>query len=104
MGGAYNRIPTTATAFAHRDQRFLIKHLAAVGLEAPDREQQAARSWVSASWSAVHPWASGRVYPNFPDLGLTNWAYAYWGANHQRLREVKHRYDPDDVFHVAQSL
>ena len=104
MGGAYNRIPTTATAFAHRDQRFLIEHLATVGLQAPAREQEAARSWVSASWSAVHPWASGRVYPNFPDLGLTNWADAYWGENHQRLREVKHRYDPDDVFHIAQSL
>ena len=104
MGGAYNRIPATATAFAHRDQRFLIEHLATVGREAPDREQQAAWSWVSASWSAVHPWASGRVYPNFPDLGLTNWAHAYWGENHQRLREVKHRYDPNDVFHVAQSL
>ena len=86
MGGAYNRIPATATAFAHRDQRFLIEHLATVGREAPDREQQAARSCVSASWSAVHPWASGRVYPNFPDLGLTNWAHAYWGENHQRLR------------------
>jgi FAD/FMN-containing dehydrogenase len=104
MGGAYNRVPATATAFAHRDQRFLVEHLATVDLRASAAEQEAARPWVLASWTAVHPWASGRVYPNFPDLGLTDWADAYWAGNHQRLRDVKRRYDPDNVFFAVQSL
>jgi FAD/FMN-containing dehydrogenase len=104
MGGAYNRVPATATAFAHRDQRFLLEHLATVDLRASAAEQEAARPWVLASWTAVHPWASGRVYPNFPDLGLTDWADAYWAGNHQRLRDVKRRYDPDNVFFAVQSL
>jgi FAD/FMN-containing dehydrogenase len=104
MGGAYNQVSVTATAFAHRDQRFLVEHLATVDLQAPAAEQAAAKSWVFASWAAVHPWASGRVYPNFPDLGLPDWADAYWGQNLQRLRGVKRRYDPDDVFYAAQTL
>src|SRR5579875_3279657 len=80
MGGAYNRVPPSATAFVHRCERFLLEH-AATG---PD-----AARWAQRSRAAVHPWASGRVYPNFPDPDLVNWAEAYHGGNHARLAEVK---------------
>ena len=33
-------------------------------------ELDSARAWVTASWECAHPWGSGRVYPNFPDLAL----------------------------------
>jgi len=56
LGGAYNRVPAGATAFVHRDERFLIEHVAST-----------ASPWVARSWACVHPWGSGRVYPNFPD-------------------------------------
>jgi hypothetical protein len=104
LGGAYNRVPSAATAYAHRDQRFLVEQVATVTLSAPIAERQAAQAWVLSSWSTIHPWGSGRVYPNFPDLTLTDWADAYWAGNTQRLRQVKRRFDPDDVFHPAQSL
>jgi hypothetical protein len=92
MGGAYNRVAPDATAFAHRGELFLLEHAAADP------------AWATESWTAVRPWASGRVYPNFPDPELTDWREAYYGDNHARLISVKRRYDPGDVFHVAQSL
>lgn len=54
MGGAYNRVPAAATAFAHRDARFLLQHIA-----------RSEDPWVDRSWAIAEPRASGGVYPNF---------------------------------------
>lgn len=99
-GGAYNRVAADATAFAHRNERFLLEHVLIVDPEAPS----AARRWVADSWATVHPWGCGRVYPNFPDLDLAGWPRAYHGANHERLLRIKHAYDPSDVFCSSQPL
>ena len=61
-GGAYNRVPADATAFAHRGERFLIQHLVQVGADAAPAERVAARDWLARSWTLVHPWGSGGVY------------------------------------------
>ena len=94
MGGAYNRIPVDATAFPHRRERFLLEHAG------PDRNA------VRRSWSIADPHASGGVYPNFPDSDLTDADAhtAYHGPNHPRLRDLKAKYDPSNVFHCPQSL
>jgi FAD/FMN-containing dehydrogenase len=41
---------------------------------------------------------------NYCDLDLADYAAAYWGDNLARLIEVKQRYDPDNLFHHAQSV
>jgi FAD/FMN-containing dehydrogenase len=92
MGGAYNRVPADATAFVHRSERFLLEHLGGD------------LAVVRRSWAVAHPHGSGRVYPNFPDPDLTDWAEAYHGPNYARLTETKRQYDPDRVFHFPQSL
>ena len=83
MGGAYNRVAEDATAFAHRNERFLLEHIA-----------EAADPWVDRSWAIAHADGSGRVYPNFPDPALDDWAGAYHAGNHPRLAAVKNAYDP----------
>ncbi len=103
-GGAYNRVPVEATAFAHRAERFLLKQEVVVEAGASEAERQAARGWLSGSWALVHPWGSGGVYPNFPDPELADSARAYHGANLERLTRVKAAYDPEDVFRFPQSV
>ena len=103
-GGAYNRVPADATAFAHRGERFLVQHLVQVDADAAPAERSAARDWLARSWALVHPWGSGRVYPNFPDPDLQDWAHAYHGTNYDRLRRVKAAYDPGGFFRFHQSL
>jgi FAD/FMN-containing dehydrogenase len=103
-GGAYNRVPEHATAFAHREHRFLLKHAAEVDADAPPAARDAARAWPARSWSLVHPWGSGRAYPNFPDPDLDAWPRAYHGANLERLVRVKAAYDPGEVFRFPQSI
>jgi FAD/FMN-containing dehydrogenase len=103
-GGAYNRVPADATAFAHRGERFLVQHLVQVSADAAPAERAAARDWLARSWTMVHPWGSGGVYPNFPDPDLRDWANAYHGTNYDRLRRVKAAFDPDDFFRFDQSI
>jgi FAD/FMN-containing dehydrogenase len=85
-GGAYNRVPAGATAFPHRQERFLLKH--AVNLE-PDSPVEPARRWLRRSWELVHPYGSGGSYVNFPDPDLEDELLAYWGSNHDRLVALK---------------
>ncbi|HEX6674334.1 MAG TPA: FAD-binding oxidoreductase [Actinomycetes bacterium] len=103
-GGAYNRVPEDATAFAHRGERFLLKHAVVVDPGATPAETEAARAWLRRSWATVHPWGSGRVYPNFPDPDLDDWARAYHAGNLERLLRAKRRYDPDGFFRFHQSI
>jgi FAD/FMN-containing dehydrogenase len=93
MGGAYNRVAEDATAFAHRRERFLVEHIAG-----------AADPWVDSSWVTAHADGSGRVYPNFPDPALGDWAVAYHGGNYSRLASVKHTYDPHRFFDFPQAI
>jgi FAD/FMN-containing dehydrogenase len=103
-GGAYNRVPPAATAFVHRDALFQLKHAAVVDPQASIGAKQAAHRWVTRSWASVHRWGSGRVFQNFADPDLEDWAGAYYGSNYDRLVRVKARYDPAGFFHAHQSL
>jgi FAD/FMN-containing dehydrogenase len=93
MGGAYNRVASGATAFAHRGQRFLLEHGAT-----------ATSDWVDTSWTIAHIDGSGHVYPNFPDPAVPDALAAYHAGNLTRLSAVKRRYDPERVFSFPQSL
>jgi len=104
LGGAYNRVPAGATAFVHRDERFLVEHVVVVDAERSTAGTDGAREWLTNSWACVHPWGSGRVYPNFPDPELADWAKAYYASNYNRLRRVKRKYDPEGVFRFHQSV
>jgi FAD/FMN-containing dehydrogenase len=93
MGGAYNRVTEAATAFAHRGERFLLEHVA-----------EAADPWVDRSWAIAHADGSGRVYPNFPDAALDDWAGAYHAGNYPRLAAVKSAYDPHRFLDFPQAI
>ena len=93
MGGAYNRVAEDATAFAHRSERFLLGHIA-----------DTADPWVDSSWATAHADGSGRVYPNFPDPALDDWAAAYHAENYARLASVKSAYDPHRFLDFPQAI
>jgi hypothetical protein len=103
-GGAYNRVPPEATAFVHRGELFQLKHAAVVEDRGSTAGRDGAARWVARSWLSVHPWGSGRVFPNFADPDLEGWADAYYGPNFARLVGVKARYDGSNVFRFHQSV
>jgi hypothetical protein len=94
-GGAINRVKPGATAFVHRNVLASIQYYAGGG---------GARGWVDASRAALKPSVSGAAYVNYIDPHLANWQTAYYGSNVPRLRHVKKKYDPHNLFHFAQSI
>jgi hypothetical protein len=85
-GGAYNHVPPDATAFPHREERFLLKQT--IALEAGEPVMPATR-WLRRSYEIVHPYGTGGAYVNFPDPELDDELRAYWGVNHDRLVALK---------------
>jgi hypothetical protein len=52
----------------------------------------------------MRPFVCGYSYQNYIHPDLTDWQHAYYGSNWDALVSVKAKYDPEDVFHLAQSI
>ncbi len=102
--GAVRDMPADATAFVHRDALFVAQYQARWTRSAPAEVAEANMAWVAGLDAAVAPYRSGSSYQNYIDPKLEDWERAYYGANLERLRAVKARVDPDDVFRFAQSI
>ena len=101
-GGAINRVAEADTAFPHRgDTRFCIQYYSEWSSSASTNNNVAA---VRALYAAMRPHLPGFSYVNYIDLDLTDWANAYYKGNLPRLQAVKQQYDPDNIFHFAQSI
>jgi FAD/FMN-containing dehydrogenase len=100
-GGAIDRVPRDATAFAHRaGTAFCIQYYTSWGSAAAgERRQNDLRRF----YAAMRPYSAG-CYVNYCDLDLADWEAAYWRENVSRLRAVKSKYDPENLFRHAQSI
>jgi FAD/FMN-containing dehydrogenase len=54
--------------------------------------------------AAIAPYSEAGGYVNFASADDQARAAANYGTNHPRLREVKRRYDPDNLFHLNQNI
>jgi FAD/FMN-containing dehydrogenase len=103
LGGAAARVPSDATVFAHRNQRYFLA-IIGVWLDPADdasRHQQ----WVQSLWQQVRHEGSG-VYVNFLEEheGAERMLETYPPATYARLAEVKRRYDPHNLFKFNQNI
>ena len=103
LGGAVARVPVEATAYPHRHSPIMVNY-AAFYSGADDRPAKLA--WLQDFAKAMHQGDDG-AYVNFVnDEGpeRVKAAYAYPGATWDRLRKVKRRYDPQNVFRLNQNI
>jgi FAD/FMN-containing dehydrogenase len=95
VGGAVNRVESTATAFPHRDAPFNL----GIGSGWTDAaEDEAGIGWARGIAQALTPYATGGMYVNYLGPDDIDRHRASYGANLDRLMEIKARYDPDGVF------
>ncbi|HET7445758.1 MAG TPA: FAD-binding oxidoreductase [Solirubrobacterales bacterium] len=94
-GGALTRAAEGAGALAALPGSFLAF---GVGIVPVPEALAPTRQWLDAFKDAVEPYRAGN-YLNFCD-DPTDLETAFPAQTVARLRELKHRYDPDDLFHA----
>jgi FAD/FMN-containing dehydrogenase len=102
LGGAINAVRPADTAFVHRNAISGIQASVATGTSVAAVSQ--GRAWLAHFATVATDYVDGSAYQNYIDPTLVDWQNAYYGANFPRLVSVKATYDPDDVFHFAQSI
>jgi FAD/FMN-containing dehydrogenase len=101
QGGAANRVPAEATAYVHRDARFI---LTALGAWQNPADDEANVSWLKGVWSRLTPHLPNAVYVNeLHDEGADRVRSAY-GVAFDRLAALKRKYDPDNFFRLNQNI
>ncbi len=102
LGGVMARVGAEATAFAHRDKRYLVTIL---GLWMDETEDvRPHRAWMESVWPAIRADGSG-AYVNFlDDEGPERIREAYPLPTLARLAEIKRTYDPHNMFRFNQNI
>ncbi|MCH8849940.1 MAG: FAD-binding oxidoreductase [Chloroflexi bacterium] len=100
--GAATRVGETDTAFPHRSEGY--NALFASQWQDPSETERNV-AWTRETYSALEPYMAAGRYVNYlgEDEGEDPVAAAY-GPNYDRLRELKAKYDPDNLFRMNQNV
>ena len=103
QGGAMARIGEDATAFANRSEPYLL------GIEGNWEAGSASDenvAWVRETFDDMRSFSRGGVYLNFPGFLEEGEQIVQegYGRNYERLREVKSKYDPKNLFRLNANI
>jgi len=103
LGGAMSRVGPEETAVGRRDARFLVE---ALGNWKEQEHTGRNVAWVRDMFAAPRQLSSGRPNFNFPGLAEDTDAFVrgVFGSQYHRLRAVKRKYDPSNLFRLNQNL
>ncbi len=100
-GGAMSRVADDATGFGPRGAPWGLNIDA--GWTDP-AEDEAHIAWTRDAWARLKEFAGEGQYVNYAALESSDQLRLAFGANFERLREIKRRYDPDNLFRVNQNI
>jgi FAD/FMN-containing dehydrogenase len=99
--GAVTRVPTTATAYPHRQPGF---NLFLISQWSDPGRTEAGIEWARETFDALSPYMSDRSYTNYLSADDYDRVRAAFGSNYDRLAELKRGYDPDNVFRLNHNI
>lgn len=100
LGGAISNINKLDTAYYYRDARFIM------GIQSvwdEDIYSTENKEWVKKNFKFIRTLTDGS-FVNFPLDELDNYEKEYYGDNITKLRDIKKKYDPNNVFNYPQSI
>ena len=100
-GGAAGRVDGDATAYPHRSSAHEL-HIWPAWTDADD--DPAMLEWAQGLYDTMAPHGNGRVYVNLLGDGEEDRVPDAYAGNWARLREIKRRWDPDNVFHANHNI
>jgi len=99
-GGAMNSVNPKDTAFFWRNTKYYLEWDASWTGKCETRKNI---MLVEKTRAQLHPYVTGS-YVNVPDLWIKNYGQEYYGDNFARLRRIKAKYDPENIFNFIQSI
>ena len=100
--GAVHRVAADATAFNERSAAY---NVAIVGMSPDPANNDRFTAWARSVYDDLQPWSTGSVYVNYLGVGddpeRVREAY---GANYDRLAQIKQKYDPGNLFRANQNI
>jgi hypothetical protein len=101
INGAVHKVAATDTAFSYRRTKFAE---VIVGVDPDPANKDKLVEWARNYWEAVHPYAESGAYVNFMMEEGAARVEATYGPNYARLRRIKAKYDPANLFRVNQNI
>ena len=101
IAGIANRVPSDAMAYGHRDAKFVLN---VHGRWDDAAQDKTCIAWARAFFEASKPYASAGAYVNFMTGDEGDRVAAAYGTNYGRLKEIKKKYDPENIFHNNQNI
>jgi FAD binding domain/Berberine and berberine like len=99
--GAVTRVDPAATAFPHRARGY---NLIIISQWTDPAQTDAGVAWARGTYKSLQPHMADGAYVNYLDDDDANRVRASYGPNYERLRELKRRYDPENLFHLNQNI
>ncbi len=101
VDGVAHRVGKQETAWDKRDANW---SMVIAGIDPDPANSETIKTWAREYWEALHPYTMGGAYVNFMMEEGEDRIKATYGENYEKLRQVKAKYDPDNLFHVNQNI
>jgi FAD/FMN-containing dehydrogenase len=99
--GAVTRVDHAATAFPHREPGYNLN----IAPRWTDPEQtDSCIAWARETFDALRPHMANRSYVNYLAADDDDRVRQAYGANYDRLVELKRRYDPNNLFRLTLNI
>jgi FAD/FMN-containing dehydrogenase len=101
LHGAASRVPPEATAYPHREPGF---NLLLISQWTDPADTEGGIAWAHQTFDSLAPYMADRSYTNYLAADDHDRVRQAFGANYERLVEVKRRYDPENLFRGNQNI
>lgn len=101
LGGAVSRVGAAETAFGHRDAGH---SLLVLRMWKDPGETEKNMDWGRRCYKAAEPFLQPSAYVNYLGDEGEGRVKAAYGVNYERLRAVKKKYDPTNLFRLNQNI
>jgi hypothetical protein len=89
------------SAYFPKKAKFIISYF--IQWTNPDLTEYA-KKFLKNIYQKMLPYTSIYCFPNLIDYDIKNYMEQYYGSNKKRLKEIKKKYDPENIFKYRQSI
>jgi len=101
LGGAFSRVPSAGTAFAHRTYPYNFS-IWSNWVNPSDSETNI--RWSREFWEAMRPFMGKGAYVNYLEDEADPEAREAYGPNYKTLTALKNKYDPNNFFRMNHNI